>query len=573
MNLVKQIRPCGTRHFLCCIKNTDNETHNNLRARTWTFCRHTTPALQHRIHLFDRQKMIPPDPMDEEIWSSVNVATNRFLIGLGGRGITALQDYGVWEDVQAVAQKVPGRKDWITSSSSSSSSSKRKKTQSKGKVDDTVSTLAAESSYVDDGIERMLTDRVYATHVLPRDKLVSVLHKHILKKYSNQVTLHYGRELEPIDFDWKDDGAIASSSSSSPSVVVVGVVQSKYAPTAGNKKETPLFDEVVHKLLENTEKAPSYTMSASKLFVVADGNTRTFLSKMEQEDRARKPWPWQEKLHVTQYVDDNPRIYKSIPFQLPPDGGWKTNLNYSVRAGKIIFDALPVSGRDYCGVLLLPQSHPMALAQADPHEFDAFLRDTIPQFYPFLTKENIDRTAWKDPSFLPTFSYLGPRLYHNQRIVMVGDCIKTVKPYFGLGANSALEDVRILGECIDQAKSRSKNQNDDDEAVIATAITQYSKKRAKDIQKLVTLSHSLDRPGPIGTAAFLIPIILDGMFRGIFPMLFKPNIINLMQDETYTFQQAARRKRLDRIGQLTLLGFFVWGLRNGTLFLIEKLSS
>jgi kynurenine 3-monooxygenase len=509
--------------------------------------------------------MIPPDPMDKEIWSSVNVATNRFLIGLGGRGITALQEYGVWDDVQAVAQKVPGRKDWITTDTGSSSSSKQK-LQSQ---DEKEGIVVAES-YVNDGVERMLTDRAYTTHVLPRDKLVSVLHEHILLKYYNRVTLHYGRELEPIDFDWKDDGATSSSSSSSPpSVVVVRVVPSKYAPTAGNKKKAPMFDEVVNKLLEDNEKTPSYTMSASKLFVVADGNTRTFLSKMEQEDRASKPWPWQEKLHLKQYVDDNPRIYKSIPFQLPPYGGWKTNLNYSVRAGKIIFDALPVSGPDYCGVLLLPQSHPMAVAQANPQEFDTFLRDTIPQFYPFLTKANIDRTALKDPSFLPTFSFLGPRLYHNQRIVMVGDCVKTVKPYFGLGANSALEDVRILGKCIDQARSRKKNQDDD--AIIATAITQYSKKRAKDIQKLVTLSHSLDRPGPIGTAAFLIPIILDGMFRGMFPMLFKPNIINLMQDETFTFQQAARRKRLDRIGQLTLLGLFVWGVRNGTRFLLRKL--
>ena len=36
---------------------------------------------------------------------------------------------------------------------------------------------------------------------------------------------------------------------------------------------------------------------------------------------------------------------------------------------------------------------------------------------------------------------------------MLGDSIHTVKPYFGLGVNSALEDVCVLDACLDEYAS------------------------------------------------------------------------------------------------------------------------
>ena len=52
--------------------------------------------------------------------------------------------------------------------------------------------------------------------------------------------------------------------------------------------------------------------------------------------------------------------------------------------------------------------------------------------------------AAKPPSNLPSFRYVGPRLHRGASTVLLGDAIHTVKPYFGLGANSALEDVIVL---------------------------------------------------------------------------------------------------------------------------------
>ena len=40
--------------------------------------------------------------------------------------------------------------------------------------------------------------------------------------------------------------------------------------------------------------------------------------------------------------------------------------------------------------------------------------------------------------------YVGPALHQGGSTVLLGDAIHTVKPYFGLGVNSALEDVLAL---------------------------------------------------------------------------------------------------------------------------------
>jgi 2-polyprenyl-6-methoxyphenol hydroxylase-like FAD-dependent oxidoreductase len=41
---------------------------------------------------------------------------------------------------------------------------------------------------------------------------------------------------------------------------------------------------------------------------------------------------------------------------------------------------------------------------------------------------------------------VGPDLHYADKAVLIGDVIHTVKPYFGIGVNSALNDVTVLGD-------------------------------------------------------------------------------------------------------------------------------
>lgn len=260
---------------------------------------------------------------------------------------------------------------------------------------------------------------------------------------------------------------------------------------------------------------------------------------MQAEDEATCPW-WRRKFHIRRYVDDNIRVYKTIPLQL----SWRSDLNYSARTSRIGFDALPAnkSGR-YCGVLLLRPDDPLAQPNSDPAALRALLKKEIPQFSPLIDDTVLAQVARKPVSSLPAFRYATPRLHQGASTIVLGDAAHTVKPYFGLGANSALEDVQELAVCL-------AAEEDD----ISRAIRTFSRSRAKESKTLVRLSRDLDRPGKLGFLTFLGPIILDGIFGNMLPWLFAPNMITMLQRDAITFQQAARRKRLDRIVQVSLIG-------------------
>jgi kynurenine 3-monooxygenase len=184
----------------------------------------------------------------------------------------------------------------------------------------------------------------------------------------------------------------------------------------------------------------------------------------------------------------------------------------------------------------------MAKANTDPNELRQLFDTMMPQFSQLIDNATLAVVAKKPVSYLPTFRYVGPRLHEGSSTVLLGDCAHTVKPYFGLGANSALEDVKLLSEYL------SKYNNS-----IGQAIHEYSKFRTIESKTLVRISRELDRPGRLGFITFILPIILDSIFHKLSPKLFMPNVITMLQRENYTFQQLARRKRLDRLAQISIV--------------------
>jgi len=90
--------------------------------------------------------------------------------------------------------------------------------------------------------------------------------------------------------------------------------------------------------------------------------------------------------------------------------------------------------------------------------------------------------------------------------------------------------------------------------------------------KLVTISRELDRPGALGAVTFIIPIILDSIFSKIAPKIFAPNIITMLQRDDMTFQQVARRKRIDRLLQVAILGGGLTGIVTATRMVIMAIA-
>ena len=445
--------------------------------------------LGHRVTVYDRLSE-PLDPSDEGIWSAEAGGVEKFyLLGIGGRGQVALGKLGIWEEVKEMCNEVVGRKDWSPGSK--------------------------------DGVERVFTDRKYKTQVLPRDKLAGVMYREVVSRYGKgqdpRVKFFFNKEVEVESFGDDRSSAVLRVRSCSSSA------------------SSPVGSDDACDVVEDGASVKS------SFVVAADGSGRSVAEAMEEQPGG--------DVKVIRYVDDNVRIYKTIPLKLPP--GWRRDLNYSARTGdgRFNFDALPASSEgDYCAVLLLKETDRLAgvtTKEAMREDFD----ERLPQFSKIIPDEVMERVAAKPPSRLPSFRYVKPRL-NRGRVVLLGDCCHSVKPYFGLGANSALEDAAALGEVVEGLANEGKGEGWE---VQAGEI--YSSKRAREAQSLVKLSRGFDRPGKLGLLSFVGPIILDGVFHGLLPRLFMPNALAMMQAtkedgvSLYGFGEIRRIKRRDRVLQ------------------------
>jgi 2-polyprenyl-6-methoxyphenol hydroxylase-like FAD-dependent oxidoreductase len=324
-----------------------------------------------------------------------------YLIGLGGRGQTALKRFGVWEAVQNKSVALVGRRDWPP------------------------------NDLDGPGVEEVFakTEKTVTTYVLPRDKLVGILQQEIVQHYRDRIVLHYGYEVQPLDFVYQDGKQVLLQVSQCNQTVST----LNYSQVKTSTQETVESD-----FLCDVETNPT-SVVATNLLIAADGTVRTIANAMQAIDEERlanmtllerflAPPPFS----VTRYPDDNQRIYKTIPFQLPTD--WRSDLDYSARSqdGRVVFDALPANARgSYCGVVLLQTTDPLATSDTDPGELRRLLDDYLPRFSELIDEETVVTVAQKPVSYLPGFRYAGPRLHQGNRCVLLGDCAHTVKPYFG----------------------------------------------------------------------------------------------------------------------------------------------
>ena len=129
-----------------------------------------------------------------------------------------------------------------------------------------------------------------------------------------------------------------------------------------------------------------------------------------------------------------------------------------------------------------------------------------------------------------------------------------------MGANTALEDVQLLSDILNETPNLSE------------AVQDFTKQRAGDAKALVNISRGIDRPGKLGTLQFILPLILDSIFHKISPKIFGENIFGMFKKEGITFVEIQRKKRLDRMMQATVIlsGMSLFGV--GVRTLIKSLA-
>jgi 2-polyprenyl-6-methoxyphenol hydroxylase-like FAD-dependent oxidoreductase len=445
----------------------------------------------YKIAVCERRATIPPSPSDQAVWNDV---ARFYLLGIGHRGQAALKQFGVFDDFLKASVEVQGRRDWQPGMT---------------KVEDGRITPANKDP---------------PSRVLARDKLVGVLHEHLVENYILQrnatIDLLYGYEVSPLSFG-----------STPEDMVKVRITKCEDMPVA----EASSSSSSLYPASQESEQlcnVNDYVEATTGFLVGADGASRTVARAMEETDaeRYRRLTPIQKlfsqkPFRITRFDDDNPRVYKSVPIRLP--GDWPRGLNYSARSrsSRITLEALPSDNEgNMCALLLMKPDDELAHPNVDPKKLRQFFDDEFPQFGALVDDEEIARIAQKPASRLPVFRYAGPRLNLGHRTLVLGDAAHTVKPYYGLGANTALEDVQVLSEVLDEK---------DGEDVIPNAVQEFSNRRAGDSAALVTISRNMDRPGKLFFINFLIPIILDGIFHKIAPTLVSFVSDTVLYDEFF----------------------------------------
>ncbi|KAL7507468.1 hypothetical protein ACHAXN_004649 [Cyclotella atomus] len=461
-----------------------------------------------RIVIYDR---LPPPPPPSDLAYSADIS-KYYLLGLGHRGQKALRRFDVWKDVEQASVPVVGRKDW-----------------SPGK------------SGEEDGVVRLSNEKLVETRVLARDKLVGTLLEVIKTRYSDVIELKHGYQVDPVNFGKNGPVILAVSRCIPISAEECSIDQDNITPT----------------------------IITADFLIGADGAARTIANAMEKNEAherqkqsfigrllSKKP-----RFRVKRFVDDNQRVYKSIPITFPSH--WASNLNYSARStgNRAALEALPSDAKgNYCALLLLRPHDELARAECDPKILREFFNKEYPQFSPLIGDEVIADVAKKSASALPGFRFAGPRLNEGGKSVILGDAIHTVKPYYGLGANTALEDVSILSDALDSTTD------------LSDAVEQFSRQRAADSKALVTLSRGMDRPGKLGTIRFILPLILDSMFHKMAPRLFDPSMFGMFQIEGIGFREIQWRKRRDRVLQALVIGTGLSLIGMGLKMIVKSLA-
>ncbi|KAL7540559.1 hypothetical protein ACHAXR_010215 [Thalassiosira sp. AJA248-18] len=530
----------------------------------------TTTSKKPRIIVYDR--LPPPPPPDNLIYSTD--ISKYYLLGLGHRGQHALRHFGAWEDVERASVAVMGRRDWAP-----------------GKTKEEDSNIR-------------MANKSVISRVLARDKLVGVLKKVIEEKYDDVVELRYGWQVDPVSFGNEKDIMMGEEELEKGSGPPVRLQVSRCIPVASSSGE----EGGEECSIDDIDDAAPSTITTSFL-IGSDGAARTIANAMEANDlkhrrnnnplkrlfgrRSNQQLPFQ----VKRYEDDNPRVYKSIPIAFPSH--WPADLNYSARStdNRVTFEALPSDANgNYCALMLLRPDDPLAAANCDPKLLRQFYDEEFPQFSTLLGDDVMVDVATKGASSLPSFRYAGPRLHEGGRTVILGDCVHTVKPVivsthylysshgrscklhvslfsshhsifsssFGLGANTALEDVEILSQILSNTPNLSDN--------LHNAVQEFTKQRAADSRALVTLSRGMDRPGKLGTMRFILPLIIDSMFNKIAPKVFAPGMFGMFQKEGIGFGQIQRRKRLDRVMQSMVILSAMSLLGVGLRFFVKNVA-
>jgi len=151
-----------------------------------------------------------------------------------------------------------------------------------------------------------------------------------------------------------------------------------------------------------------------------------------------------------------------------------------------------------------PAKRPVAAGEWTPaawkrHLIDLFADDAVPAAALIAASDEVVG-PWS------TWDFPRVPVWHDDRMVLVGDAAHAVSPSSGQGASMAIEDAATLGRCLATISS------------VPAALADYERRRRGRVEKVVAYgrrSGSIKTAGPIGAALrdTMTPLIMRMLYR------------------------------------------------------------
>ena len=204
---------------------------------------------------------------------------------------------------------------------------------------------------------------------------------------------------------------------------------------------------------------------------------------------------------------------------------------------------LPTKEGKGVGVALFKPGN-IAIEECDTADkVKSMVKDNFPQFQDVIPEKAFAEFANQRVQRLPIFQYAANSLVGPQT-ALVGDSIHTVKPYFGLGVNSAFEDIGVLRDSLQTLQTSL--------GTLDSSLERYSESHKHNAKAMVQMSRTFDQ----GFLKFVLPLILDTFFHKLLPQVFSTNCIRILQQHDLPFAQAGAIKRRDRALQIAIISTF-----------------
>jgi len=439
----------------------------------------------------------PPAPTAGE-WGDPN---RSYCIGISGRGQVALARLGCAERVLTYCKEVNGRMDWTPENP--------------------------------EGRQTLTQGKKYVTQVIQRDRLVSCLLEEVEEKHAGVIQVMHG--VACTDVEWLGGGGARLTREPTGRASGVHGVGEKDTPKVAEDETVTQIEtkDLDPKVVD--PKTGERAVTVCVPFVVgAEGASlrNAVMSAMDSDNSGACD------TSMVRFDDANPRVYKTIPIHLP--ASFRTDLNYSARSKDgVALECLPTKEGLLVGILLVKPTDKETCAKlGSKASLRKYFDEDFPMFAEFVSDEDLVLMAERRMSTLPTFAYAGGGCLH--RVVeaaakagsapmgkqsehgeaetkedhvisqargededevggacLLGDSIHTIKPYFGLGVNSALEDVTVLDDCFTHVAGGEgvhDGQTISGGGRWTDALPEFSRRRAADA-KVGLLG--LQRRGPL----------------------------------------------------------------------------